>query len=88
MQTVPLSRRGALYTFTVIHVGLEGFHPPYTVGWITLPEGVRLFTPILPGDPEAPLRIGTPMEMVLHPLPDESGDLQDGFAFQPIEGEA
>ncbi|HJM42671.1 MAG TPA: OB-fold domain-containing protein [Nitrospinota bacterium] len=87
MQPVHLSRRGVLYTFTVIHVGLEGFRPPYAVGWIDLPEGVRLFAPLLSGDSETPFRIGTPMEMVLHPLPDERGELADGFAFQPIEGE-
>lgn len=88
MEPVPLSRRGALYTFTVIHVGLEGFRAPYAVGWVDLPEGLRLFAPLLAGDPETQLRIGMPVEMVLHPLPDEGGDLQDGFAFQPIQGDA
>ncbi len=88
MRPYPLSRRGTLYTFTVIHVGLEGFHPPYAVGWVMLPEGVRLFSPILTHDVEDELTIGMQMEMILHPLPDEKGDFQEGFAFQPVRGDA
>ncbi len=84
MRKVPLSQEGTLYYYTVIHVGLEGFLSPYAVGWVTLPEGIRLFGPICAGEPNIPLRIGMPMKMTLHPLPAEDGSLEDGFAFQPI----
>ena len=38
-----LSPVGTLYTFSEIHVAPEGFSTPYAVGYVDLPEGVRLF---------------------------------------------
>lgn len=39
----PLSRRGKLYSFSDIHVGQAGMKPPYTFGYIDLPENLRIF---------------------------------------------
>ncbi len=38
-----LSPVGTLYTFSEIHVAPEGFSIPYAVGYVDLPEGVRVF---------------------------------------------
>lgn len=40
---VELSPVGTLYTFSEIHVAPKGFAAPYAVGYVDLPEGVRLF---------------------------------------------
>jgi uncharacterized protein len=40
---VQLSPVGTLYTFSEIHIAPKGFTTPYVVGYIDLPEGVRLF---------------------------------------------
>lgn len=43
---VELSRRGRLYSYTVIYKGPRGFRTPYAVGYVDLPEGVRVFAPL------------------------------------------
>ena len=55
--------RGTVHTFSVVHRSfLPGFEPPYTIAWIDLPEGARVFgdiTGCAPGD----VRIGMPVEV-------------------------
>src|SRR5688572_6752149 len=46
MATVPLSRTGILYSYTVVRVAPPAFKVPYTVGFIDLPEDVRVFAQI------------------------------------------
>ena len=77
MEEVPLSQRGRIHSFTVIHVGQEGFEVPYAVGYIGLPEGVRLFGPLKgEGASQEGLAIGMEVEMV------PSG--RGGFGFRPV----
>ena len=40
---VPLSRKGIVYSATDNFVGQEGMTPPYTFGYIDLPENIRIF---------------------------------------------
>lgn len=40
---VPLSRRGKLYSFSDIYVGQAGMKPPYSFGYVDLPEDLRIF---------------------------------------------
>lgn len=49
-EVVPLSRRGKLYSFSDIYVGQAGMEPPYTFGYIDLPENLRIFAQ-LEGEP-------------------------------------
>ncbi|MDA8252098.1 MAG: OB-fold domain-containing protein [Rhodospirillales bacterium] len=42
-ETVPLSRRGVLYSFSDIFVGQAGMKVPYVFGYIDLPEDLRIF---------------------------------------------
>lgn len=44
MDEIALSRRGKLFTFTVVHMPAANFQPPYAVGFVDLPEGVRIFS--------------------------------------------
>lgn len=47
MQETALSRRGALYTMTTVLRMPAGYRGPYSVGYVDLPEGVRVFGRIL-----------------------------------------
>lgn len=40
---VPLSRKGILYSFSDIYIGAPGLETPYIMGYIDLPEDLRIF---------------------------------------------
>jgi len=66
MKEIPLSTKGTLYTYTVIHQAPPGFQGkiPYIIGKVDLPEGERVLAPIVQADPSR-LRIGMEMELVI-----------------------
>ncbi len=82
LETVQLSREGKLYSYTIVHMPSEHFEPPYTIGWIELPEGVKIFSQIR-GWQEYPLETG--MNMVLHfeKLWEEEEKEVTGYVFRP-----
>lgn len=43
LETITLGNIGILYTYTIVHVAPRGFTGPYAIGYVDLPEGVRLF---------------------------------------------
>ena len=51
-ETVPLSTRGKLYSFADIYIGQPGLETPYVVGYIDLPEKLRIFS-MLDGEVES-----------------------------------
>jgi uncharacterized protein len=54
-----VSGRGTVHTFSVIHRSfLPGFSTPYTIAWIDLEEGARVF-----GSVVGEVEIGTPVEV-------------------------
>jgi len=61
--TVRLSPVGTLYTFCEIHIAPKGFATPYAVGYVDLPEGVRLFGQI--EGRAADLRLGQQVAVML-----------------------
>ena len=44
MESIPLSSRGKLYTYTIIGYPPPGLAAPYAIGYVDLPEGVRVFS--------------------------------------------
>jgi uncharacterized OB-fold protein len=58
-----LSPEGKLYTYSEIHVAPKGFKTPYAVGYVDLPEGVRVFGQI--EQRAADLTIGQTVSVVL-----------------------
>lgn len=40
---VPLSRRGRLYSYADIFIGQPGLQTPYIIGYVDLPENLRIF---------------------------------------------
>ncbi|MBI2059106.1 MAG: OB-fold domain-containing protein [Nitrospirae bacterium] len=84
---VPLSKKGTLYTFTVCRMSLPHLKAPYVIGYVDLPEGVRVFS-ILDVDVGAghapPLRIGMPMALTFGQLRmEENGQEVWCYKFRP-----
>ena len=81
MKEVSLSKTGTLYTYTIVYQGKPSFKAPYSVGYIDLKEGVRVFTPLFDVAPEE-LKIGIEMELVFRNMAevsDQTGTFVYGF---------
>ena len=83
MEEVRLSRRGKLYSYTIGRLSASHFQPPYAVGLIDMPEGVRVFAP-LKGAEDKPFRIGMEMEVVVEELWQEDDKRVIGYKFKPL----
>lgn len=59
-----LSRQGVVYSWTTVRVS-SSRPTPYTVGYVDLPEGVRVFTSLL--DDRAPLDFDQPVQLRVGP---------------------
>lgn len=77
-----LSQTGKLYSFTIVHMPSEHFSPPYAIGWIELPEGIRIFSPIQ-GWKENLLKIGMTMKLSFEKLWEEDEKEVMGYVFKP-----
>jgi len=61
-----------------------GFDPPYAVGYIDLPEGVRIYSILTEADMKK-LEIGMEMELVIEPIQKTSdGEEIIGYKFKPV----
>ena len=78
---LPLGDRGRLYAFTEIHIAPSGWQAPYIVGYVDMPEGVRIFTHL--DGPAGRLRLDD--TVFLHPRP--TGE-QPAFSFSNTPSEA
>ena len=80
---VQLSPVGTLYTFSEIHIAPIGFATPYAVGYVDLPEGVRLFGQI--ESRAADLRLGQQVAVTLGPVrTDASGRMVVSYKFKGL----
>lgn len=82
---IPVSRRGKLYSYTIIRVGQASLKPPYIVGFVDFPEQVRVCAQI-EGDPE---RLKPDMEMEVTTgvirTDEASGKPVVSYKFKPVE---
>lgn len=62
LKSLPLAGEGRLYSYTTVHVAPPGWQTPYVVGYVDLPEGVRLFGKVQAKDPDG-LTIDMPVEV-------------------------
>lgn len=62
MEKVPLSKKGILYSYTVARMPTIRFDAPWAMGYVDLPEGVRVFAPIR-GHEDHKYEIGEEMEL-------------------------
>ena len=83
---IPLSKRGKLASFTVAWAAPEGIKPPVILGYIDLPEGVRVFSMLTGCPPERDaLQPGQEMELTFEELKtDADGNQVVAFKFQPV----
>lgn len=93
-EEVLLSRRGTLWTWTVQHFpspsppyigpGTPDDFEPLAVGYVELPEGIRVEGHLTENDATA-LEIGMEMELVIEPfVRDDEGVELMKFAFRPV----
>ena len=82
-----LSKTGILHTFARTYLGMPKIGLPYDIGFVDLPEKIRLFG-LIKSDSDVPLEVGQSMDIVFSKLwQDESGDDVFCYAFQPQTGE-
>jgi len=85
METLPLSTQGKIYTYTIIGYPPPGITAPYAIGYVDLPEGVRVFS-ILTDWKQEDLKVGRSVKLVLGKFKDD----QDGneivtYKFRPVQ---
>lgn len=80
---VQLSRRGILYSYTIGHMPSRHFMPPYAVGYVDLPEEVRVFAPLVTTE-QIPLTVGMEMDLVIDKLWEEGDKEIIGYRFKPV----
>lgn len=84
LNSVALDTRGTLYSYTTVYIPSRNFKPPYTVGYVELNEGVRIFGQIRTREGES-LMIGSAVRMAIDYLwkgPD--GKSVSGYLFEPL----
>lgn len=76
-----LSRDGTLECFTTVQMPSARIAPPYSVGYVQLPEGLRVFAPIEAGD--RTLSIGMKMRLAEYRL-GRTADESLAYCFVPV----
>jgi uncharacterized OB-fold protein len=83
---IPLSKRGKLASFTVAWAAPEGIKPPLTLGYIDLPEGVRLLSMVTGNEPsQDAMELEQDMDLVFEEIrTDTDGNHIVAFKFKPV----
>ena len=84
-QEIPLSRRGTVWVWSIVHQSMPGVPVPYVVAVVDLPEGVSVRCNLIDVDPDpAKLRFGMPVEMTTGvSQKDRDGNDVVAFYFRP-----
>jgi uncharacterized protein len=82
MKQVSLHGPGRLYSYTISQMPTQHYKPPYAIGWIEFPEGLRVFGQIK-GWQERPLKIGIEMKLIIDTLWTEAEKEVTGYKFEP-----
>ena len=85
LEEVPLSKSGILHSFALSVMGPPDIEKPYVIGFIDLPENIKLFSILTECDPwDKVLKIGMEMEMVIEKIKqDQDGNDLLGYKFRP-----
>lgn len=88
LEDIKLSQRGKIYSVTVVMQQPPAYYKgpvPYAIGYVELPEGVRIETLFTDCDIET-LRIGMDVELVIEKLhEDDEGREVMAYKFKPIK---
>jgi len=83
-EIIPLSTDGKLYSYTIVEYPAPGLLGPYAIGYVDLPEGVRVFS-ILAGWDRKSLRVGMDVELTLGKFKDDKeGNEIVTYQFRPV----
>jgi hypothetical protein len=74
---------GMLYSYTVSQMPTAHYKPPYAVGWVEFPEGLRVFGQIKGWDTK-PLKIGMKMKLVIETLWNQPEKEVIGYKFEVV----
>ena len=87
-EEIPLSRKGTVWVWSIVHQSMPGVPVPYVVGVVDLPEGVSVRCNLIDVDPDpAKLRFGMPVEMATGvSQQDREGNDVIAFYFRPARG--
>ena len=82
---IALSKKGKLHTYSLSVMGSAGLPKPYVMGFIDLPEGIKLYSLIVDCEPwEEVLKIGMDMELIIGKIKtDKNGKNIMGYMFRP-----
>lgn len=80
LEHVRLDGKGRLECFTTVHMSSFRARAPYTVGYVRVPEGLRVFAPIECHGVE--LRVGMPMRLSRHQI-GEDAEVALAYCFVP-----
>ena len=81
--SVPLSREGVLYSYTVVHAAPKGWAVPYAIGYVDLPEDVRVFSHL--AGPIDDLRMDAKVRLLPEAPKPDSGGQHVEYWFAPVE---
>ncbi len=83
-----LSKQGVLYSFSIVHQAPKGWSVPYALGYVDLPEGVRVLAHIV-GAGGGVNGIGIDQQVRLGIAPvgtDADGSVLSSYVFTPVDG--
>ena len=87
MTRFPLSRRGTLYSWSVVHAAPKDWRLPFVAAYVDLPEGVRVFAHMVDVDPVA-LVMDMTVEVCMAKLgTDAAGAPLESYSFVPVKEE-
>jgi len=78
-----LSPTGKLYSFTTSHLPSMHFQAPYAIGFINMPEGIRVFSPLIIVDGK-PFQVNMEMTVIIDKLWEQNGKEVYGYKFKPV----
>jgi uncharacterized OB-fold protein len=84
-EEIPLSRRGTLWVYSIVHQSVPGAPVPYVAAVVDLPEGVSVRCTLIDVEPDpAKLPFGMPLEMTTGvSQQDRDGNDVVAFWFRP-----
>jgi uncharacterized OB-fold protein len=83
LEPIGFGREGRLYSYTVSHMASLRFGAPYYAGWVDVPEGARVFAPLLVYEGVQP-DIGAKMVLIIDELWREDQKSVVGYKFRPV----
>lgn len=84
-EEIPVSRRGTLWTYSIVHQSMPGIPVPYVAAIVDLPEGISVRCTLVDVEPDPDkLPFGMPVEMVTRTVrEDKDGNEVVAFFFRP-----